>query len=259
MTNKEYRQAPGISRSELQLFRKSPAHYEYQKEQTESKTTPALIFGSAAHKYILEKDSFFDEYIVAPNVDRRTAEGKKIYAEFLEKAEGKCVISTEDYMQLIEMYAAIDRVPLARQLLTGDVEQSYFWVDEETGEQVKCRPDVLTEYEGKKYIVDYKTTDSCENGHFERSAKKYGYQLQAGMYREGMFQCKYEDYGFAFVAQEKSAPYCVRVYICTDDYIETGYDEYRALLGLYHKCKESGTYPGYEGFEGEVEYLTERE
>lgn len=80
------------------------------------------------------------------------------------------------------------------------------------------------------------------------------------MYREGMFQCEYEEYGFAFVAQEKSAPYAVRIFICTDDYIEAGYDEYRALMGLYHRCKEVGVYPGYEGFEiSGVDYLTEGE
>lgn len=258
MTNKEYRNAEGISRSELMLFKKSPQHYLHNKLQP-AETTRALIFGSAAHKYILERETFFDEFCVLPECDRRTTKGKAIYNGFLTESEGKFVITQDEMKQIIEMDAAIDRVPLARQLLTGEVEQSFFWVDDDTCEEVKCRPDVLTEYEGKKYIVDYKTTDSCENGHFERSAKKYGYQLQAGMYREGLFQNTFEEYGFAFVAQEKSAPYCTRIYICSESYIETGYDEYRALLGLYHKCKESGIYPGYEGFDSEVEYLTEGE
>lgn len=259
MTQKEYRQAEGISRSELQLFRKSPKHYLYSKTEQEHRSTPDLIFGAAAHKYILEFDSFFDEFAVPPECDRRTTKGKEIYNGFLLESEGKDVITQEEMFKIIEMDKAIDEHPFARQLLTGDVEQSFFWTDAETGEKVKCRPDVITEWNGKKYIVDYKTTASCENGHFERSAKKYGYQLQSGMYREGVFQNTFEDYGFIFVAQEKNAPYCVRVYICDQTYIETGYDEYRALIGLYHRCNEEGKFPSYEGFDNEYEILTEGE
>ena len=157
------------------------------------------------------------------------------------------------------MSKAIDEHPIARQLLTGEVEQSFFWTDADTGEKCKCRPDVMAEWKGQKVIVDYKTTASCEDGHFERSAKKYGYQLQSGMYREGVFQNTFEDYGFIFVAQEKNAPYCVRVYVCSPEYIETGYDEYKALLGLYHRCNVEGRFPSYEGFDNEYEILTEGE
>ena len=101
--------------------------------------------------------------------------------------------------------------------------------------------------EGKPYIVDYKTTESCENGHFERSAQKYGYQFQAGMYCEGVFQNTFTEYGFAFVAQEKTPPYASRVYICDADYIKRGYDTFRELIGIYHDCKLSGKWYGYEG------------
>lgn len=257
MTNAEYRQADGISRSELQLFRKSPKHYEYAKTHP-TESTPSLAFGSAAHKYILEKDDFFNEYAIIPNVDRRTKEGKEQYARFLADSEDKELLTLDDYAVITEMAKAIDEHPFARAFLGGEHEVSLFWTDAETGEKVKCRPDVIlndSTVTGKKMIVDYKTTDSLEDGHFERSCKKYGYQLQSGMYREGVFQNYLEDYGFAFVAQEKKAPYCVRVFVCTEQYINEGYDEYRALMGLYHHCKELGKFPSYEGFENEFDYL----
>lgn len=258
MTNEEYRRHEGVSRSELQLFRKSPKHFIYKKEHKEE-DTKALKFGRAVHKFILEEDDFFNDYAVMPDIDRRTKAGKEEYEQFLIEADGKEVISQEDMQTILEMSNALDENFFARELLIGEHEQSFFWTDAETGEKCKCRPDCLTEINGKKYIVDYKTTDSCEDGHFERSAKKYGYQLQAGMYREGMFQNTFDDYGFAFVAQEKTAPYCSRVYICTDEYIEAGYDEYRALIGLYHRCIETGRFPGYEGFDATFDYLTEGE
>lgn len=255
MTNAEYRKADGISRSELQLFRKSPMHYQYAKTHP-TESTPALAFGSAAHKYILEKDDFFNEYVIMPNIDRRTKEGKETYQRFLEESEGKEIISHEDFETIKEMAQAIDEHPSARAFLQGEHEVSMFWTDEYTGEKVKCRPDVInndTTITGKKMIVDYKTTDDAM--HFEKSCKKYGYQLQAGMYREGVFQNRFEEYGFAFVAQEKKAPYAIKIFVCTGQYIDEGLDEYRTLMGLYHKCRLEDKYPSYEGFDNEVFYL----
>lgn len=249
MSQKEYRAAEGISRSELFTISKSPLHFKYQQDHPKE-DTKALKFGRAVHKYILENEDFYNDYAVEPVCDRRTKEGKEAYQIFLDELWDKESICEEDLNVIKEMYAAVQSNPLAAALLTGEHEKDFFWIDEETGEKCKCRPDCLTEYEGKKYIVDYKSTDSCEDGHFERSCRKYGYKFQAGMYREGVFQNTYEDYGFAFVAQEKTAPYAVRVYICSEEFINEGYDIYRELLGTYHYCKENGNWYGYEGITG---------
>lgn len=246
MTNEEYRNHEGISKSQLFNIAKSPLHFKYELEHPKE-DTPILTFGRAAHKYILEKNDFFNEFAIIPDIDSRTKEGKEKYQLFLSESIGKDVISQEDFDKIKEMDAAIDLVPLARQLLKGQHEQSFFWTDEETGEKCKCRPDCLTEYDGQKIITDYKTADSCENGCFEKSCRKYGYKLQAGMYTEGMFQNTFEEYGFAFVAQEKKAPYAVRVYFCTPEYIMQGYDQFRELIGIYHECKKTGNWYGYEG------------
>lgn len=260
MTNEEYRKCDGISRSDLFKFKKSPLHYKWSTENPQEETQ-ALTFGSAAHKWILEKDDFFNEYVVAPNFDRRTKDGKQGYAEFLEKSEGLKVISQEDFETLVGMETAINLHPSARRFLDGEHEQSFFWVDDLTGEKAKCRPDSMTtkiiEETGKKMIVDYKTTDSLEDGHFEKSCRKYGYKLQSGMYREGVFQNTFEEYGFAFVCQEKKPPFAVRVYICDDAYIDSGLDEFRQLMAIYHKCKTENRFPGYEGFDNDVDYLME--
>lgn len=253
MTNEGYRKHEGISRSELFRIAKSPMHYKYAKENPEE-TTVALLFGAAAHKYILEKDKFDDEFAVAPQVDRRTKAGKEEWARFVEESNGREVISVDDYEKIIEMSEAINKNETASKILYTDgakYEQSFFWTDSQTGEAVKCRPDAIVEVDGEKYIIDYKTTTSCADGQFEKSVRKYGYKLQAGMYREGVFQNTLDDYGFIFIAQEKDAPYAVRVYVCTEEFINEGYDQYRELLGIYHYCKETGNWYGYEGITGE--------
>ena len=255
MTQKEYRSDESISRSELFPIFESPQKMKYLMENPDEKESIALLEGRAAHKEILEPDTFVDEFIVAPQCDRRTTEGKRIYAEFLTKAEGKDVLTADSYQKIKDMANAIKQNELAVKVLKGIHETSYFWTDPETGEKCKVRPDCIADVDGKKYIVDYKTTDSCADGRFERSVRKYGYKFQAGMYREGVFQNTFEDYGFAFVAQEKTAPYAVRVYICSDDFIQEGYEQFRAAIAKYHWCKENNNFYGYEGPDNEPSEL----
>ena len=255
MTNKEYREHEGVSRSELNiLLSQSPLHFKYAQEHKPEETL-ALLEGRAAHKKILEPFSFLDEFAVAPKCDRRTKEGKEQYAAFLKESEGKDVLTEESMTKIMEMADAIRQNETAMKFLTGEHEKSFFWTDAQTGEVCKVRPDCLTEVDGIKYIVDYKTTDSCADRAFEYSVRKYGYKFQTGMYREGVFQNTFEDYKFAFVAQEKKAPYAVRVYICNDDFMNEGYELFREAIGIYHWCKENDNWYGYEGPENIVSEL----
>ena len=145
------------------------------------------------------------------------------------------------------MNKAIETHPTASALLkTGDHEIPIEWKDPETGEPCKCRPDCITTYNGQDYIVDYKTTTSCEDGAFERACYKYGYKLQAAMYTEGVFNAQMIPYRFAFVAQEKTPPYAVRVYFCDGGFIEEGMEMYRELMDIYHRCRVFDEWPGYE-------------
>lgn len=243
-----YDDIPAVRRSDLWELRKSPLHYLYAVKH-ESEPTPALRFGTAAHKYILETDDFWKAYVLEPDVDRRTKDGKATWYQFQnELAEtGKASVSASDYITIGEMDEAIRANKTAAALLkNGRHEVPIAWTDSETGELCKCRPDCLTTYNGQKYIVDYKTTQSCEDGHFERSCRMYGYKLQAAMYSEGVFNDLLEPYKFAFVAQEKNPPYAVRVYFCDQGFIDEGMEIFRDLIGIYHKCKESGIWPGYE-------------
>ena len=246
MTNREYREHEGISRSELFTISKTPLHFKYEQEH-KKEDTPSLQFGRALHKMILEPETFNQEFAVAPQVNLRTNAGKEEYNRFLLDNPGKEVIRQDDYYTILAMCDVAHQNELVMQLLKGEKEQSFFWTDPDTGEVCKCRPDCITEYEGQKYIVDYKTTDSCEDGHFERSCRKYGYGFQAGMYTEGVFQNTYEQYGFVFIAQEKKAPYAIRVYFCSPEFVAQGYDKFRELLGIYHECKENDNWYGYEG------------
>lgn len=257
MTNHEYHARPEVSRSDLWHLSKTPLHYLYSYSRTNpTEETPAMFFGSAQHKAVLEPYEFDEEYVVMPSgIDRRTKEGKDKYAAFLDQAAGRKILTEEQMDTIIEMNKELQRNQLAVDLLNGSHEQSFFWTDPETGISCKIRPDCLTVYNGKPYIVDYKTTDSCADGHFEASCRKYGYKLQAGMYCEGMFQTTFDEYGFAFIAQEKTAPYAVRVYFCDEDFINEGFDLFRKYMGTLKYCRDTGDWYGYEGPDHEASTL----
>lgn len=259
MTDKEYSQLPGIRRSDLWRMAQSPAHFKYYVENPQPET-PALTFGSALHELVLTPKTFRDHYAVMPAIDRRTKDGRVQYETFLQyEAKGRTVITQEDFDVMHQMHVALVQNKFAAELLFSDDsfdhEHAFTWTDRQTGEACKIKVDALAMYQGKPYIVDYKTTASCADGSFERSIRKYGYKLQVGMYTEGIWYDKQEEFGFIFVAQEKTPPYAVRCYTANDDFIMEGTDQFHELLGLYKWCKDNKTWYGYEGASGTMTEL----
>lgn len=250
MNDKEYNALPGIRRSDLWFMSKTPAHFQFHMQNPEE--SPALAFGSAAHKYILERETFFDEYAVMPQVDKRTKAGKELIEAFKTVHADQTHISIEDFNTIIQMDAALKENSDIEHILSGHLrcEMPFTWTDPETGEMCKCKADILTEIDGELFIIDYKTTASCSDGSFESSARRYGYDFQSGFYTEGIEFCTMEKHRFAFIAQEKTAPYLARLYVCDEGFVNAGKRKFHELLRKYHTCKESDEWKGYE-----TEYL----
>lgn len=257
MTEKEYRRSEGISRSELWRLRESPEKFKWFQEHPEP-STPALVFGAAVHKLLLEPDTFNAEFAVAPECDRRTKDGRDAYNAFLTASDGKNIISLADYEKAAEMAQKALEAPFVKKLLDGEHEKPFYWVDDLTGEACKIRVDCISTIGGKPVIVDYKTTADASTDGFTRSAVNYGYTFQSGMYLEGVCQNLYhksilsllgtgEAPIFVFIVQEKNTPYSVNICQADDLFVKYGYDIFRELLGLYKDCKESNNFFGYLG------------
>ena len=243
-----YSKAPGLRRSDLWTIHRSPAHFHEQMMHPKAQT-PAMTFGIAVHKYILEPDTFFDEYAITPKVDRRTKAGKEAWQKFTEECEQKDLEPLDEttFKQIQDMSEALFSNPLAAEILKGTHESEWYWTDDETGEELKAKCDNITVYNGQNYVVDYKTTDSCEDGCFERECKKYGYQFQTGFYLSGVEKNTKLPHGFIFLAQEKKPPYACRAYICSETFLENGKETFHHLLRIYHTCKVTNSWYGYEG------------
>ena len=253
ISNSEYRAREGISSSELKKIMKSPLHYKHWKDNPENTDTPDLLFGRAAHKYILETYDFYNEFAVAPNCDRRTKEGKSEWTLFCDQNKGKDIITQEQFEKIEEMRKVMLATPFVSKLINGEHEISYFWTDEDTDLKCKCRPDSINHK--LKIVVDYKTCDNAETQRFMKQSIDLGYDLQASYYLDGVKSNTGNDYIFVFIAQEKKPPYAVNILQADDIFIRSGRDVYKSMLHIYKDCSESGVWYGYMGAESQINSL----
>lgn len=237
----EYHSHKSVSKSQLDQMAKSPAHY-LASLTTPRKETAAMRIGSLFHGMVLEGV----KVAVAPQCDKRTKEGKAIYAEFEAAHAGAEIVTADEGEMLFGMVKSVMAHPAARALLNGPgiAEGSCFWFDERSGELCRCRPDFYREDLG--IIVDLKSTRDASPKEFARSIANYRYHMQSAFYQDGV-ESSTGDFvkGFVFVACESTAPYAVAVYQLDMQGVEAGRIEYRRLLLDLADCKASGKFPAY--------------
>lgn len=251
ISNKEYREKEGISASDLKKMMQSMAHWKYYKDHPEDSDSTAFLFGRASHKMILEPYDFDNDFVVAPVLDKRTKAGKEEWQKFVEENQGKDVITQETYDQLIAMRDALYATPFCKRLIDGEHEKSFFW--DEDGLVMKCRPDSFGKIGGRYIAIDYKTCACAETDKFMRDAIKFGYDIQAAHYCEGLKQAYGKDFEFVFIAQEKTPPYAVNVLQADDYFMNSGREVRAELIRQYRECLERNEYPSYMGFSDSME------
>lgn len=247
ISDREYRERKELSRSDLFKLSKSPAHFIYALKNPQEETA-AMIFGTAFHTLVLEPEKFEDTYITVPKIDRRTKEGKAQTEE--AERSGKITLTEETVSRLRAMRASIMSNKYAEILLRGEKEQSYFWTDELTGIDLKCRPDCRTDLKTMSVIVDLKTTENAATEAFMRSALSYGYDLQAAVYRQGVEAFEKKPHRFVFIAVEKSPPYACNIIEADDVFVDKGSRDLRDYLYTVRECRSSGNWYGYNGSDG---------
>lgn len=244
MSNADYRKSEGISSSELKKIAVSPMHYKYWKENPQERT-PALLFGAAAHKYMLEKNDFDKEFIVAPNCDRRTKEGKAVWQSFVDASNGKEVITQDDMDKIKAMYDALYNTPFVKQLLSGEKELSFFATDETTGLKIKARPDCITRIGDTTILSDYKTCESADTDSFMKDAIKFKYDLQVYHYMYVLKLNGIQVDSVTFVCQEKKPPYVTNILESNPQFIASGKDMYETYINLFKECSDNNNWYGY--------------
>ena len=121
-------------------------------------------------------------------------------------------------------------------------EASIYWYEDDI--LCKCRPDMICpplnepNSDNKIVVVDYKTTISCEPFAFNKSVKKYGYDMQAAWYRRGIQMAGYDIDSFVFIAQEKVHPYASKVFRITEEQMNFGWTMMENYLEEYKEYQK---------------------
>ena len=85
-----------LNQSGAKELLKSPAHYQAYLARTREESK-ALRVGTAVHKLALEGlDAYNATHAIAPDVDKRTKEGKAEWAEFVTANEGKAILTADE-------------------------------------------------------------------------------------------------------------------------------------------------------------------
>lgn len=241
---KTYLSWDAVSKHDLDLVARSPAHYRAAK-LTPQETTPAMAFGTAAHAWILEPETAASQVVVLPKIDRRTRDGKKQWEEFEMMHPNKTRITDEDARHLAAMAAAVNNHKIAGKLLNEKTatEVSVLWQDERTQAMCRCRPDLVA----NDIIVDLKTTYDASKAAFSHTMHKYRYHVQAAYYLDGCRAAGLvpEKSDFVFIAVEKKPPYGVAIYHLPFDDIERGRFQYERDLTRFAYAQKTGHWFGY--------------
>lgn len=242
----DYHLGPGISRSGLMEFKRSPYHYWYRYLNPDYKpesSTPAQIIGNALHTLILEPNQFENRYFVLPEFNKTTKEGKAYWLKIQSELGQRETLSMNHFKIAEAMAESFRKHELASQFLEkAKVEQSIYWIDPDTNILCKCRPDILR----SNLVVDLKTTQDGSARSFSKTVYNYGYHIQAAMIQEALKELKQTIIkDFLFLVIEKSAPYAISIYQLDEASIEQGRYEFKQLLMRYKHCLETNEWPAY--------------
>ncbi|MDN0082339.1 PD-(D/E)XK nuclease-like domain-containing protein [Crenobacter sp. SG2305] len=229
-----------VTRSKLELILRSPAHLQASLKQPRAESA-AMLVGTALHAALLEPAVFSKKFIAYRGGKTRASSD---YKEFVAANPDMIIMSDKDYDKVLGMRDAVQAVtdfPLWDVLQLAEKEKTLEWQDAETGLRCKIRPDALT----SAAILDLKKTTDARPHKFMWSARDYGYDLQAAMYRIGVREALGLDLPFLFVAIEEDAPHGIQIYEAPKEMIADGERRYRTALKLYAECLRTDTWPNY--------------
>lgn len=249
----EYLTWQAVNNSSLGTLRQSAAHYRQAcDDKAAEDDKPHFQFGRFVHGGRLEPSKVLQNYVVMPRFEdqlegnyqkpKASKEYREKVAAFRAANAGLEIVTQQqldDLLGIVEQLAANE---LASTWLGGEgpAELSMIWEDQDTG--LLCKGRVDKALLSDQLAVDLKTTRDL--GRFPWSLVDFGYARQAAFYTDGLRALTGQPFGFAIVAMESSAPYCVQAAIVSDDTITDGRLEYRQALRMIADGRTRRHWPG---------------
>ena len=248
ITVPQYNELPCLRSSAIKDFMKSPAHYRYSQLNPDFDSgAKHLVLGSYVHALLLEPDTVNDQFIV---VDMKTRHNKEYHAAAaVAQRTGKSVLLTEEKLDAERMVESCHNDPYVMELLNesfpevsaaakiGDV-----WL--------KCRMDAYIPE--RRTMVDIKTTGESIYW-VENNIRRWQYDISAPLYMDVLNTAAADtgDAGhgadtYLFIFIEKSAPFGVKIFEMSSEYLADGRTRYMNALPQFRKCLAENVWPGYD-------------
>jgi hypothetical protein len=225
-----------LSYSSLKEFAKSPRHYvEYLRK--ERKSTPAMVFGSMIHCMLLQPNEFGHQFAVMPNVDKRTKEGKATYEAFVLEAEGKEVVSQDQYDEANNL---VNKVISETHI--ADAIQSCNKFEQEWKAEINGLP-FRGFFDGvaDDYILEVKTANDASPKTIINDFYNRQYHIQAGLYSQIASK------PIKYLIIETTAPYNVILADADTSYVEYGMKQAVEYINKFKECLDNNMFDmGYE-------------
>lgn len=250
MTIEEYRDHPALNFSLAKLLAlKTPAHFKLAMEEPQELDSVAIRMGTAVHDLL---QGISREYAIQPACNPADSSdlwhGAKKWCKEWKKAQTLPIFTEEDYENVIGMRRALEESPMFQTLMQLCPVRETPVFATYAGVEIKALPDMLGyDSQGRRMIVDLKTSAEISAIEFGRKCRKLGYHIQRQWYTQAVSIAEglEEEPVYMLLAVESAAPYLVKPYVFPDAAIEEGEREMNKIVRLYKECQESGIWPGY--------------
>ena len=232
LTQAEYRAIDALGSTDIKVLLENPYLF---KNGVKKEPTDNLILGSVIHTLILEPNKLESEYLILPELNLRTNDGKAQKAEL--EAEAKATNKTLVKAEIFNQAEAVSKSFLNSSLssfLRGEVKAEASFFGEIDGVKVKARPDLILPQQ--QIIIDFKTTSTSGGGSadgFAKMAANFSYYIQAALYLE---ITEYKQ--FYFIVLETTEPFMVGCYKLDSEALEFGKSEIRRAIEIYKNLGE---------------------
>lgn len=252
------------SATSIKMANRSLKDFRWFLDNPKDERKVHLDFGNAFELSLLDQVAFANSvavlqdkewynFALEANPELKTVRNSSVYKaakrNFEEQNAGKLIIDDygeNGYDTIQQMMESCYKDAVIRQLISGiEYQLSIFWTDEETGINLKTRPDICKRK--KEIIVNLKTTlDGSPKG-FSRDLAKYDYPLQAAIEIEGIIQSgamsTVDNYFWLVV--EKVPPFNATIYEFQKDDRDLMEDRLHWLLRKMQAAFEQDKWPGY--------------
>ena len=233
ITYEEYDSIPAYRSHDLTASIRCPYSWKHKKAMTQ---TPALLEGRVQHTVFLEHQNFDAEFVIQPNIDRRTKAGKAEYQSFMDTVGDRTAISRDLYDTCMERRNVVQTFVPGKE---DSVELTivFMWHDQ----PFKCRLD----WYSKPFVWDLKTCRDASPRGFRGAINSFNYHMQAALYVDACKSVGLPAEGFKFLAQEKAHPYPFAVYTMSAEALEYGRARNEQALSMLLECKAKDEYQPY--------------